>query len=429
MASDAVAAESAEAQLARIASSPQFEDSKRLVEFLRYVVTEALAGREHQLTGRAVGQAVFGRGPDFDPQHDAIVRVEAGRLRRRLSLYYAATGAGDPLRITIPKGGYVPTFELVAAPAGMSSTSATGVTSRSQSRVVLGVAGVVVLLAMAFGGYALIRDPGSGTTADARRFTANSEAHALFVESLSISWPPTNRQRVEAALDLAREVARLDADFAGGYAAEAKLLWRYIMFGHSEAPAEDAARALELAETAISLQPEFGWGYQALSRARHLTGDLDGAVAAARQAADLQPMDAESQGNLGLILLITGRPEEAIAPLREAIRLAGDNPRAPYWNLLAMAQFHAGSADQAITTLENNRAQGGPMGPHVQFYLAAAYAELGRFADARVALVRVQNAAQVFSVEEWLERLLVDDAQRQQVYAALEPVGFTVGEN
>jgi len=267
---DAVQPESAETQLGRIASSAQFEDSKRLVEFLRYAVTETLAGRQQCVTGRAIGEAVFGRGADFDPQHDAIVRVEAGRLRRRLSLYYAAAGAQDPLRITIPKGGYVPTFELVEAPTGISGTDATGVTIRSRTLHVLVAAGIVGLIGLAIGGYALIRDPGRDTTADARSFTDNTEAYALFVETRNVSRPPTNRQRVEAALDLAREVVRLDPGFAGGYAAEAVLFWRYVMFGHSEAPAEDAARARELAETAISLQPEFGWGYQALSRAHDL---------------------------------------------------------------------------------------------------------------------------------------------------------------
>jgi len=41
-----------------------------------------------------------------------IVRVEAGRLRRRLIEYYADEGSKDPLRIEIPKGAYVPTFAV-----------------------------------------------------------------------------------------------------------------------------------------------------------------------------------------------------------------------------------------------------------------------------------------------------------------------------
>lgn len=414
------------AQVERIAASDGVAESERLVEFLRYVVTQALAGRGDRLTGRVIGQEVFGRGAGFDPQQDSIVRVEAGRLRRRLTVYYAGAGRRDPIRIAIPKGHYAPTFERATALEEPSGANEPGTTGLPRSyRSLIAVAGVG-LAAIGLAWFVLSRDPGPGTLADGRAFTASSEAYALFRETSSVSRPPTNRERVEAALDLAREVIRLDPEFAGGYAAEAMMLWRYIMFGHSKAPAEDAARALELAEKAISVQPEFGWGYQALSRAQHLVGNPDGAIVAAQQAVHLQPMDDELQGNLGLILIIAGRPDEAIAPLQEAIRLARDEARAPYWNYMTMAQFHAGFPDESIAAAETNRARGGPMGPHVQLYLAAAYAELGQFADAREAVVRVQRARKTFAVGAWLERLLASSEQRQQLYAALDRAGLSI---
>lgn len=423
---NAVEPEQVLAQVERIAASNDFAESDRLVEFLRYVVAEALAGRGDQLTGRAIAQEVFGRGASFDPQQDSIVRVEAGRLRRRLTVYYAGVGQRDPLRIAIPKGHYVPIFERAAAPQEPSGADDPSRTAPPQPyRLLIAVAGVG-LAAIGLAGFVLSRDPGPSTLSDGRAFTASSEAYALFRETSSVSRPPTNRERVEAALDLAREVVRLDPEFAGGYAAEAMVLWRYIVFGHSQAPADDTARVLELAETAISVQPEFGWGYQALSRARHLSGELDGAVVAARQAVDLQPSDAELLGNLGLILIIAGRPEEAVAPLQEAIRLTGNDARAPYWNYIAAAYFHAGLPDEAIAAAEANHDRGGPAGPHVQLYTAAAFAELGQHTDARMAFVKVQSAAQIFAVRVWLERFLLDAAQRQQLYAALDRAGLTI---
>ena len=48
----------------------------------------------------------------FDPQNDPIVRIEVGRLRRDLEHYYLTDGRDDPIRITIPKGHYVPAFEV-----------------------------------------------------------------------------------------------------------------------------------------------------------------------------------------------------------------------------------------------------------------------------------------------------------------------------
>src|SRR5690606_33811963 len=50
----------------------------------------------------------------FDAQNDPLVRVEAGRLRRRLAEYYADEGARDPIRIELPRGGYSAVFRSTA---------------------------------------------------------------------------------------------------------------------------------------------------------------------------------------------------------------------------------------------------------------------------------------------------------------------------
>ena len=97
-------------QLDRILQSSQFRGSDKQRAFLRFVVNEALADRASQLKGYTIAVAVYGRKEGFDPQVDPIVRVEAGRLRRALEHYYLTAGKNDPVRIEIPKGGYVPTF-------------------------------------------------------------------------------------------------------------------------------------------------------------------------------------------------------------------------------------------------------------------------------------------------------------------------------
>src|SRR4030095_10925625 len=38
------------------------------------------------------------------------VRIHAGRLRRALNQYYKNAGAAEPIRVSIPKGSYVPAF-------------------------------------------------------------------------------------------------------------------------------------------------------------------------------------------------------------------------------------------------------------------------------------------------------------------------------
>jgi adenylate cyclase len=98
------------AQLERILASRCFEQAARSSKFLRFVVEQTLAGRGERLKGYTIAIEVFGRPPDFDAQSDPLVRVEAGRLRRRLIEYYAGEGRDDPVRIELPRGGYASTW-------------------------------------------------------------------------------------------------------------------------------------------------------------------------------------------------------------------------------------------------------------------------------------------------------------------------------
>jgi adenylate cyclase len=94
------------AALDRILASRCFQQAGRASDFLRFVVERTLAGDGQRLKGYTIGVEVFGRPADFDAQSDALVRVEAGRLRRRLVEYYASDGAEDPVRIELPRGTY-----------------------------------------------------------------------------------------------------------------------------------------------------------------------------------------------------------------------------------------------------------------------------------------------------------------------------------
>jgi TolB-like protein/Flp pilus assembly protein TadD len=99
------------AQLDKILGSSAFAGSERPSRFLRYVVEQALEG--HPLKETLVGVEVFGRKPAYDPRLDGVVRVEAVKLRLRLKEYYETEGAGDEVRIDLPKGGYLPSFEAL----------------------------------------------------------------------------------------------------------------------------------------------------------------------------------------------------------------------------------------------------------------------------------------------------------------------------
>jgi hypothetical protein len=98
--------------LARLLGSAAFHASDRRRRLLAYAVEQTLAGRAGRLKAFDLAVAVLGRDERFDPAGDPIVRIEVGRLRRDLDHYYEADGREDSIRITIPKGHYVPAFEV-----------------------------------------------------------------------------------------------------------------------------------------------------------------------------------------------------------------------------------------------------------------------------------------------------------------------------
>lgn len=102
-------------QLERILSGRTFHGSESLRAFLRFVVSRSVEGQEGQLKEYVIATEVFGRGGDFDPRLDSVVRVQAGRLRTKLHDYYKAEGHADEIVIDLPKGHYTPVFALASA--------------------------------------------------------------------------------------------------------------------------------------------------------------------------------------------------------------------------------------------------------------------------------------------------------------------------
>ncbi len=100
------------AQLRRITESPGFVRSERLRRFLTHCVECTLSGRLEDLKEYTIALSAFDRPKHHDPTEDPIVRVEARRLRSKLAEYYEKYGSADPITIQMPKGAYLPTFEL-----------------------------------------------------------------------------------------------------------------------------------------------------------------------------------------------------------------------------------------------------------------------------------------------------------------------------
>lgn len=121
--------------VAALVASPLLRSSARQRRFLEYIVDETLNGRGARVNGYALGIEVFDRASDFDPTTDAIVRVEAGRLRSKLVEYSSGLGAGAAVEVALPRGHYVPEFRFRAARETGLPASATPLKSDQTHRL------------------------------------------------------------------------------------------------------------------------------------------------------------------------------------------------------------------------------------------------------------------------------------------------------
>ena len=94
--------------LKEVVEGDVFKVSPRSVQFLQFIVTQAIAGRFDSLKERFIGMELFGRSASDDTGDDAIVRVTASDVRRRLLEHYGRYGTASEFRITLPSGSYIP---------------------------------------------------------------------------------------------------------------------------------------------------------------------------------------------------------------------------------------------------------------------------------------------------------------------------------
>jgi hypothetical protein len=101
-----------------IVRSPVFAKAHRMCRLLTFLVEKKLAGAERDINEYAIGLDVFERHPgNYSTAEDPLVRVQVGRLRERLNIYYAAMAGLPAFKICIPLGNYVPIWQRSAMAA------------------------------------------------------------------------------------------------------------------------------------------------------------------------------------------------------------------------------------------------------------------------------------------------------------------------
>jgi len=86
-------------------------NSTRLLRLITYIGEKYFGGETDKLHEYGIATEVFGRSKStFNAGEDAIVRVEAHRLRKRLKEYYENEGRNHAIQLSIPPGTYIPVF-------------------------------------------------------------------------------------------------------------------------------------------------------------------------------------------------------------------------------------------------------------------------------------------------------------------------------
>jgi tetratricopeptide (TPR) repeat protein len=392
-----------------------------------------------------IAAELYARVSGYDPKTDSTVRVEAGRLREKLRRYYQQHGAGDPIRITIPRGAYVPQFERAAPVSEVSGAARRDEALRANVPVGWGEwlwleppQRTWALLLLATLGLAWAsqpwRDEGRAqgrTSASAAALAAGMPAEAvaawqegneLLRQDPHSSVEPGMPRTLERALARYQQAVAISPTFAGGWASLAEAYEYASAFVGRDAEA-DARQAEAAARRAVALDPDLPAAHASLGLVLfYLRWDVAGADAAYRRAIALDPRGAwaiveyadllRETGRLtqatamirtartlqpalpvlavkeAELVLAEGRTDEALAIARAAIDLKGDSARALV--VLGMAHEAAGDVEQALThyrrALDIN-----PRDRRALPALGHLLGTVGRASEARLVLRRLED--------------------------------------
>jgi hypothetical protein len=94
--------------LAQISKSPDFKESRKHQELLKFLIERP--SNADTLKETEIALAVFGKDSKFDPTTDSFVRSYISTLRKKLDHYYLTTDDSYSFKLEIPKGHYTIQF-------------------------------------------------------------------------------------------------------------------------------------------------------------------------------------------------------------------------------------------------------------------------------------------------------------------------------
>lgn len=386
-------------ELEAVLTSPEFEGAARLHSFLRYVVNEELEGRGSAIRAKTIGEDVYGITSNRGNDPLAAIRVDAGRLRRRLDTYYSRPQNFDTIRIHIDKGGYAPRFEMLQSDKATEQITRdpTKRPAGSGKAIRLALAAAACLAAVAaFGPYSSVSRQeapaiGIGKTSKPSERNALFAASPLKLQSINLAadardlmFPALDRKRLMAALTLFEQSIALDRDYYGGFAGAGQI---NALLASQMPPTRERdaflTAARDRATRALELSPQTSWSQASMAMVHFAEKDCETAASYAARATNLDPNDLYALNFDAVIALFCGDFERAVSVAKPLIGTSALSERLAFHNTAATAEFHLGNYADSIDLYLSAVESGAPVGALTLAYLSAAHAKQGQTGEAR----------------------------------------------
>lgn len=436
----AATSEDVQAALGRISSSTAFAQATRLREFLAYVVNKALTDQSDLISGRTIAQDVYQRGHGENDSDLTVVRVDAGRLRRRLAEYYAKSGANDTIRVTIPTGSYTPVFERLEPTKSAASPQVepSGLSGLKPALI------LALACALAVVGFILYQnlyptDLNAQTQAEQemksatrlallQKSPATLQAVNQAEQARSLMFPAPDPARIQFVLGMFEHVIDLDGGFFGGYAGAAQAAGILGLMA-PEGPVKSAmlAKAGMYADKAIALRPDSSWTQSSAAWVAFANGDFENAIRLSDIAVSLDPKDLYAREICSLIALFSGDFERAVEMGDPGSFVADTTGRKTNRNVFGIAHFYLGNYQTTVEQLEEVIQSGEPISEISVFYLVAAHQKLGNYGDAQSFLRYYQTAWPDNRIGQLLKRVFVSPDYLDAPIALVRAAGGLTG--
>jgi adenylate cyclase len=238
----------------------------------------------------------------------------------------------------------------------------------------------------------------------ARRRPESLTAYDFYLRALQQSYL-TTREGLAESIRLAQRALELDPRFGSVAAVAGVCHSRNVLWGYAIDPQFERNEAVRLLRLALSLDdgdPE------TLARAclisAYMVGDRESAIEMADRAVALNPNSHRAWFHRGWVYRVAGQPEEAVPCFERAIQMSPVDPELhqPLTGI-GMALIELRRFDEAI--LAGKKAQRhNPSWSTTYRCLAAAFAHLGREAEAREAAARLLELDPTFTISSWIAR-------------------------